>query len=118
MPDTPVEFVSWEEASHCPKCGTPGKDMRQLPTVGKPKGTLTHFLYCYNERCVWFNTAWIVQTNPDGMVPKMQRQVRAPKQTPFDPAQAARVREALARQVELETQPGGAEVANPNNPRP
>jgi len=62
MPDT-----TYEEAKRCPKCATPGRDTGTTTRV--KGGGLLHNIVCVNPRCRWYNTSYVVQTNPDGTVP-------------------------------------------------
>lgn len=63
------ERPTFEEACRCPNCGEPGEDRSQKLAPGMPVGTKIHMVYCVKTGCDWFNTPWMVQTNPDGTVP-------------------------------------------------
>lgn len=59
-----------EEASACPICKQPGKEVRrdrQRTPTGKMATILT--INCENERCRWNGTGWVVQLNDDGSIP-------------------------------------------------
>jgi hypothetical protein len=57
--------IPLEEAAKCPKCSKPGKlDGARALEDG---GHLNVYL-CDNNRCVWLNTGWVVQTDKRGMV--------------------------------------------------
>lgn len=58
--------TTYEEASRCPKCDTPGKQVKSEP--GSKRSTI-YILNCVNERCTWYNTGWQVQVMEDGSVP-------------------------------------------------
>jgi hypothetical protein len=69
-------------------------------------------IYCRNERCKWFNTAWTVQQRSDGTIPDAL--LHRPKKFPELPSWGAGSVTALEQQLALETQPGGGELNNPN----
>lgn len=93
-----------EEASRCPKCGTPGNQTGVRPLTS---GTGKLLMYkCENNRCRWFNTEWPVQVNANGTIPlTLQR----PKQ--FQPLieDGGRTLANIERQLAAETQ-RGAEI--------
>jgi phage FluMu protein Com len=62
-----VAETTYEEAKRCPKCREPGRDTGV--TRRGPRGSVIHTIECANPRCKWFNTAYIIQTNPDGTIP-------------------------------------------------
>lgn len=67
---------TFEEAQRCPECKEPGDDrIEQTLAIGSGK---MHFIYCVNERCEWFNTAWMVQVLPDGTIPERPKDSRYP----------------------------------------
>jgi Zn-finger nucleic acid-binding protein len=68
-----------EEASVCPKCGLTGEAEGAPQPSAKPGITVITFK-CKNNRCVWFDTGWLVQKNPDGSVPEPSDVPRGPKQ--------------------------------------
>jgi hypothetical protein len=60
--------TTFEEASRCPKCKQPGKDVKtiRLPNNTKiPRGSTVHTIRC--ENCDF--GVWLVQVNADGSVP-------------------------------------------------
>jgi C4-type Zn-finger protein len=60
--------TTFEEASRCPKCKQPGKDVKtiRLPAnTDIPKGSTVHTIQCSN--CDF--GVWLVQVNADGSVP-------------------------------------------------
>jgi hypothetical protein len=92
-------MATLDEASHCPKCGEPGAVKPGYETIreGRHRGAKVYIYMCTNERCVWLNTGWTVQVNPDGTIPE---RVKGPKEHPqldsFAEAAARRQLEDLA----------------------
>lgn len=75
-----MEQTTFEEAKRCPKCQTPGEDRRQTRAPqGALPGAKIHHIYCTNNRCVWYDTPWMVQVNKDGSVPPPQDHRGRPK---------------------------------------
>ena len=112
--------VDYETATHCPKCGMPGEVASRVPAPNaRRRGTQVHYVYCRNEVCSWFNTNWIVQVNEDGSIPL--RADQGEKVYPGLPGglsaadEERRAVESLARQLQAETQAGGAEIRNPRS---
>ena len=64
-----TEKPTFETACLCPKCGRPGDARTQQQAPGMPRGTKLHHVFCTTQMCPWYNTEWLVQTNPDGSVP-------------------------------------------------
>lgn len=92
-------MASLEEASHCPKCSQQGELTLQSagPRVGSKALTYT----CKNNLCLWFNTGWVVQVNPDGTIPERKA---GPKQfEKLTPGQETFARDVL-HQVEYDQQ--------------
>lgn len=88
--------VTFEEATHCPKCKEPGKETMKTPTG---KG-IVHTYTCMNERCTWFETGWVIQVLPDGSIPlreKGEKQFNA-----YTAGQESMAR-GILQQVALET---------------
>ena len=110
--------ATYEEATRCPKCEQPGevKIKQEAPKQARlPKGTMIHTVYCFNDRCKWYNTSWLVQVNADGTVPAPSDHRGEPKvYSGFEghDAEANAVRAALQRQVEAEIG-GKGEIRNP-----
>jgi len=101
---------TFENASRCPKCDTPGEDRKD--DTG-PKGSTLHYIYCVNSRCKWFDTFWIVQVNKDGTVPPAKDHTGEKKiYEGFEghDQRAQELIETLKRNAEAELRPGGAEV--------
>lgn len=71
-------MATLEEASRCPKCQEVG-DQGAPQRSNKPGVNIIPFT-CKNERCRWYNTAWLVQVNPDGTIPDPSEVPRGPKQ--------------------------------------
>jgi hypothetical protein len=113
--------TTWEKATRCPKCEQPGKDNRVVATLrgvqDVPNGAQIHEVKCMNERCEWFDTAWMVQRNPDGSVPPPTDHTGKPKKyIGFEghDQRARDIRRALEHEKRLATQPGGhGEVGSP-----
>lgn len=78
-----------EEAGRCPKCTFPGEHRNSRP--GKHGSTVRSY-YCANNRCSWYDTAWIVQVNADGSIPERATGSKDfPTLTPHEEAMARRV---------------------------
>lgn len=77
-----------EEASRCPKCANPGREVRAIPS--REKGVI-HVYLCENSLCMWSGTTWIVQVLPDGTIPDRKR---GSKEFPKLPEGLAAVSEA------------------------
>jgi hypothetical protein len=69
---------SYEQAQRCLKCDEHGELGSTHPVEGRP-GTKVESWYCRNAACTWFNTAWLIQVNPDGTIPEYKT---GPKQYP------------------------------------
>ena len=110
--------VDYETATRCPRCDIPGQVVSKLPApTGRP-GTRVHVVYCRNDACVWGNTSWIVQVNRDGTIPvRAFGGIKSYPDLPQTGDPTARAIATVARQLEAETQAGGAEVSNPNSQR-
>lgn len=107
--------TTMEEASRCPQCKEPGDDRIQRPVPGM-RGVMVHSIYCVNQRCDWYNTAWIVQVNADGSIPPPTDHRYGPKMyVGFENAdrEARDIRAMLEAQALLETK-GHGELRNPN----
>ena len=73
-------MASFEDAKQCPKCKQPGEEVGTRPAPkGATKGSKLVTIKCKNERCVWFDTIWYVQLNPDGSVPEPKDHRGEPK---------------------------------------
>lgn len=82
-----------EEARRCPKCNEPGHDTGNTTNRlhGATRGAIIHEYKCMNQRCKWYDTSYLVQTNPDGTIPpptlvreKAFRQLPAREQEDID----------------------------------
>lgn len=62
--------VTFEEAKRCPRCDQPGEEVQTKHLGRKGKA---HVIHCKNEKCRWFNTGWVVQTDPDGNIPQREQ---------------------------------------------
>jgi sulfatase maturation enzyme AslB (radical SAM superfamily) len=108
--------TTFEEASRCPKCKQPGKDVKtiRLPNNTKiPRGSTVHTIRC--ENCDF--GVWLVQVNADGSVPPPQDHTGKPKQyVGFEGHdQQARdimrqVRAGVQQEVDRSIQEGGYEI--------
>lgn len=75
-----MKTISFEEAKLCPKCGEPGEE------IGKSRADKRIvYVQCNNERCVWYNTNWLIQKNEDGTVPVREPGDNTDKQFPTVP---------------------------------
>ena len=105
-------MTTYEDARRCPRCEHPGEHVaeedRPLRSV---RGAKLIKIYCRQERCKWFNTAWTVQVNADGSIPP--ENTFRDKKFPELPSWGAKSVEALESQLRLETTPG-AELNNPH----
>jgi hypothetical protein len=116
--------TTWEEASECPKCKQPGEDRTKFPAGGNlPRGTMVHNVYCMNPRCEWYNTPWMVQTNPDGSVPAPTDHTGKPKlYVGFEEHDQrardlmAQIRQGVQRESDLSVQEGGYEIRKRRGP--
>lgn len=107
--------TSYDDAITCPRCGLTGdhvEDEDRVVKVGPERGSKIMKIYCRNPRCKWFNSPWTVQRRPDGTIPDAL--THRDKKFPELPSWGASSIDALQRQLELETQPGGGELHNPN----
>jgi hypothetical protein len=67
-----------EEASKCSKCGLTGE--RGAPQASAKPGVKVIVFTCRNKSCVWYDTGWPVQVNPDGSIPDPEDTRHGPKQ--------------------------------------
>jgi hypothetical protein len=106
-----------EEAKKCARCSLPGEQVSESPaptSAGLRPGTLVIMVYCRNEECRWYNTGWPIQVNPDGSVPVIDHSQTEKNYQNLIPDEAQqRFIDSVQRQLDAETQPGGAEVRNP-----
>lgn len=77
MPDESTQ-TTFEEASRCPRCEQPGKEVKKMKALGVP-GATVHTLMCMTTGCPWYKTTWLVQTNRDGSVPPPSNHFGSPK---------------------------------------
>lgn len=101
---------TFEEASRCPKCDKPGREVTAKP--GQRRGVVVHVIECVTELCRWHGERWFVQVNEDGTIPRPYSQV-GPKAYPkVSDESISRINEALERQLNVEKGQGG-EIRNP-----
>jgi hypothetical protein len=112
--------TTFEQAKLCQRCGQPGMDVGTSPS--KKPGVKVHSIRCDNERCVWYNTVWLVQVNQDGSVPVADHHQE--RQFPTNnraAAMASDIDKALSNQLaqEIVRGPDGEalEVRNPRSTR-
>jgi hypothetical protein len=88
--------TTFEEASECPKCHHPGKQVGAKP-AGQGRGTLIT-LMCMTAVCPWFETTYVVQRKPDGTVPEpdTSRRLTRPIAAPTDAMTERAVADAAA----------------------
>lgn len=107
-----MSSTSYEDALRCPRCELRGDHVesedRRSTSI---RGATILTVYCRNSRCRWYNTSWTIQKNADGTIPPPL--LNRAKKFPELPASGARVIQAIEDQLQLEIQPGGAEVNNP-----
>lgn len=72
--------TTFEQAKICPKCGNPGEDRKTQVAPNMPYGTTLHFIYCKTPLCIWFDSPWMIQVNPDGSVPPERNHTFTPKE--------------------------------------
>lgn len=72
MPDS-----TFEEAKRHTVCGDPGEEVNTIRPEEAVRGTIVHVFECKNKRCSAHTDRWMVQTNPDGSIPKPGK--RGPK---------------------------------------
>lgn len=70
MPDTIME-----EASRCPTCREPGREMSIAPA--KDHAGKVHIFACENVRCRDVGERWLVQVRPDGTIPQADKGPKA-----------------------------------------
>jgi hypothetical protein len=106
-----VATVTWEEASKCPRCESPGREVKTVP-IPYRVGAEGHILVCTNrDRCSWGQdgTRWLVQVNPNGTIPVNEP---GPKSFPAIPKISDEDLERRLRDLENEPKRGG-EIRNP-----
>jgi hypothetical protein len=97
---------TWDEASKCPRDGGyTGIVVSRKPVRG---GGQLVTLECPETNCEFNATGWIVQIRPDNTIPdKLDLSTRETQyKNTMTETQKQTVRDALARQVELEQKPG------------
>jgi len=86
--------VRLEDAKRCPKC----KEIGELHLNRKNRdGSKSFDVTCHNDRCPWFNTKWVIDTNPDGSVPEPSTNRR--KAYPAIPDRTEAIQETVDRIV-------------------
>ena len=108
-----MSSASYQEAIVCPECKMTGnvRLKRVAPKqAGLPRGTMVHSVYCENKLCSWYNTAWMIQVNPDGSVPAPRDHRGEPKI--YEGFQghdemARRIIERAEQENKLSLRPGG-----------
>jgi hypothetical protein len=106
-------MATLEEAVRCPKCEQPGEITKEQiirEPFAAPKKQL--LVYCRQELCRWFNTAWTITVREDGTIPDAFSGIREKQFPTVSPESETRIKEAIAKQVEAETRPGGGEVTS------
>jgi hypothetical protein len=109
--------TTFEEASRCPQCKQPGKDLKSIPippgTPGVTKGAKIHTIQC--QSCDF--GVWLVQVDPDGSVPPPQDHTKKPKMyLGFEGHDQkardiiAQLRQGVQRESDLSIQEGGHEI--------
>lgn len=89
--------VTFEEASHCPKCGEAGKETVVTPNAqGK-----VHTIICQNERCKWYSTGWVVMVLKDGSIPLRDKE--QPKQFEAFTASQENAAKSMLQRIAMET---------------
>lgn len=63
-----TEFVSFEQATRCPRCDQPGEVEENTARRG-PNRSKIFMVWCRNGACKWNDTNWVVQQLEDGTVP-------------------------------------------------
>lgn len=107
-------MTTFEQARRCPRCDELGEHVESEDRIvqrGPQRGSKLTKVYCRNDRCRWFNTAWTIQVRPDGTIPDAN--LFREKKFPELPKWGERSVRALEEQVRLETSPG-AELNNPH----
>lgn len=96
--------TTFDAARRCPKCAELGflKDSKPIA-----RGNKLHTVICLNERCRWFNTAYVVETNEKGEVAPPR--TRMSKAYPVIPDLTERVQAQLDHQMAQELG-GSAEI--------
>ena len=56
-----------ERRQRCSKCGESGEQEGIRPTQDFTKKAIT--MICKNQRCVWFETGWVITVMLDGSLP-------------------------------------------------
>ena len=59
--------VELEKRKRCPKCDFAGREEGIRPSSDLTKKVMT--MICENERCVWFQTGWVITLMLDGSLP-------------------------------------------------
>lgn len=88
-------MTTFDETTYCPKCNEKGTIVREEPHRG---GKIFN-INCQNDKCMWFDTGWVVQTKSDGTIAERQA---GPKQ--FEPLSAHQ--EAAAKALIAEVKDG------------
>lgn len=111
----PKSYTTLEVAKACPKCKLPGREVSTVPVPTGPDsdirpGTKAKVIECMNNECTWYRTTWVVQVNPDGTIPIPHRKEKQFHLSSTFLQRGRELVEATERQLELETQQGGAEI--------
>lgn len=102
-----MSTASWDEASRCYRCETPGVETR---TTNGRAGAKDITLRCEESRCRGYKLTWVVHINPDGTIP-----VRGPGPKSFprlpwrSKEELDKMQEDFARQAKM----AEGEVNNP-----
>lgn len=105
-------MAAYDDAIECPKCNLTGEVSLKVKTKD---GSELQTVYCRNERCEWYNTAWNITVRADGSVPDPQDHTGKPKTYYVSQAEVERARQMAMRYQEMSER--GAELPNPNDPR-
>lgn len=108
MSDNEDRGPTFEEASRCPKCDRPGKEVACKP--GARRGVMVHVIECVTELCKWHGERWFVQVNDDGSIPKAYSQIGKKQYQTISKESETRINEAIQSQLDAETRKGGGEI--------
>lgn len=90
--------IRLEDAQRCPKCEQVGE---LHPKTRNRDGSKSFEATCRNEKCPWYNTKWVIDTNPDGSVPEPKLKRR--KAYPDMPDRTEDVQHMIDQQLVVET---------------
>ena len=93
-----MQTTTWDEASRCPKCNQPMKEVHSSPAVNG-EGTVS-VLECGNKVCIWLGETKLVQRLANGEVPIREAEKEF---QPLTEGAKARARASIENVRELET---------------